>query len=259
MNHRIKALALGVALACMSAPAANASSVIGSIEPTQIANNVELVAQYVKQVEQAATQIKQYQAQLKALQQMDPNKLKSMLKGMGGATGEAELLRRLGITQQLDTELQDLSKNMQTIYREGKVAADVVALLNSRGSKVTGRDYIAMMKALAEQRQDTYGARMRAITKATEDARSDIQRVNNIAAAAGEITSDVQGLQAIVQTNGIMAQQLAGLQTTLAQTAAMNTDAAQALAAEADRKRIQEKQSEDWMRNNMLPAKGGSQ
>ena len=38
--------------------------IAGATEPTQIANNVELVLQYAKQVEQYATQLKQYQDQV---------------------------------------------------------------------------------------------------------------------------------------------------------------------------------------------------
>lgn len=45
-------------------PAIASGAVAGATEPTQIANNVELVLQYAKQVEQYATQLQQYRDQL---------------------------------------------------------------------------------------------------------------------------------------------------------------------------------------------------
>lgn len=55
---------------------ANASgAVAGATEPTQIMNNLQLVASYAEQAQQTATQIQQYQAMLRNLVQMTPSQL----------------------------------------------------------------------------------------------------------------------------------------------------------------------------------------
>ncbi len=67
-RHAIARAAAGFAgLAVAATPFRFASAtglIAGATEPTQIANNVELVLQYAKQVEQYATQLKQYQDQV---------------------------------------------------------------------------------------------------------------------------------------------------------------------------------------------------
>lgn len=50
--------------------AAQAGAVIGSTEPTQLLNNLQLAASYAEQAQQTATQINQYKAMLQNLQQI---------------------------------------------------------------------------------------------------------------------------------------------------------------------------------------------
>lgn len=63
----VAALSLLIGLA---SPAAFAGAVIGSTEPTQLLNNLQLAASYTEQAQQTATQINQYRAMLQNLQQI---------------------------------------------------------------------------------------------------------------------------------------------------------------------------------------------
>ena len=62
----IRALALAGVCAVGIAGRLNAGAVIGATEPTQILNNIQLVAQYGKQVQMVLQQAQMVQNQLKA-------------------------------------------------------------------------------------------------------------------------------------------------------------------------------------------------
>lgn len=53
----------------------HAGAIVGATEFTQIANNLQLVAQYAEEAQQTATQIQQYTTMLKNLKQMTPSHL----------------------------------------------------------------------------------------------------------------------------------------------------------------------------------------
>lgn len=234
MKLKLVSVVVASVLASASVPFAGASSVIGSTEPTQIANNVELVLSYAKQVEAVATQVKQYQAQLLSLRQMDPSKLAGMLKGVTGLDGVDDLMRSYNSAKEINTRLQSLSKSMETIYTEGKMTADVMANLHAKGIDLTGGQYAAAFKELAKQRQGDYDTRLKNFDAALDTAKSDIQRVNAIADTAPEIKTNVEGFGAIVQTNAIMSGQLAGLQQSLVNLGTMTTENAKIVAAQYD-------------------------
>lgn len=72
--------AAGLALAATPFHAMATGMIAGATEPTQIANNVELVMQYAKQIEQYATQLKQYQDQIQNTLNI-PNQIWSSIQG----------------------------------------------------------------------------------------------------------------------------------------------------------------------------------
>lgn len=232
---------------------ARASSIIGSIEPTQLANNIELIMAYVEQVQQTSNQIKQYQAQLKSLQQMDSRKLGDMLLGVGGELAGEDVMRRVEQVRELDGRLRSLSDNMTSIAREGRVAVDVVEELRSVGVQISGEDYLGAMRALANIKQDTYAERMKRLDGAMKDAQSDIQRVNQIAAMAPQIETHVEGFGALVQTNAIMSSQLAGLQQAVVASSQAQLEAAQTLTDDKAERDIKKLLSDEWQSQNMLP------
>lgn len=258
INKRISALAVALTLAVggplmMPQPAHAGAAVWGATEWTQIANNVQLVASYGKQVQQVITQIKQYEAQLKALRQLDPRKLEGMLKGMAGEMAGKEVLRQLKATEALDGTLQKLAKNIDTIHREGRTATEVYELLRSRGKNIKPGDYVGMIKALAEVRQDTYGERLKELNRAVEDAQSDIKRAEAIADLAPQIATDVEGFGALLQSNAVVVSQLGGLRQTLAAGQKMEIEAAAALAAQADRQKAADAHTKEWMERQFAP------
>lgn len=66
-------LAVGMASADMSAHASGA--VAGATEPTQILNNIQLIASYAEHAQQTVTQMNQYQTMLRNLMQMTPSQV----------------------------------------------------------------------------------------------------------------------------------------------------------------------------------------
>lgn len=250
----VKTIALALAIGVVANPApVAATSVIGSTEPTQIANNIELVAQYIKQIQQYQTQIQQYQAQLKSLRQLDASKLEAMLKGMGGSTNAQSLERTYRETVAMNGRLQSLASNMEKLYREGKVAVDVIGQLRAMGKNISGGDYIGMMKKLGELQQEEYGERIKTINRAAEDARSDIKRVQQIAEQSKDIQTHVEGLQGLMQTNAIMSGQLGGIQQALTHQAVMQTETAKLYAKEFNDKELKKKREERWAESSLAP------
>lgn len=74
-SHITAALA-AASFSLMLAGPANATGLIaGATEPTQILNNIQLVASYAEQAQQTVTQFNQYQTMLKNLMQMTPSQL----------------------------------------------------------------------------------------------------------------------------------------------------------------------------------------
>lgn len=72
--------AAGLALSVAPLPSFATGAIAGATEPTQIANNVELVMQYAKQMEQYATQLQQYRDQLQNTLNI-PNQIWSQIQG----------------------------------------------------------------------------------------------------------------------------------------------------------------------------------
>lgn len=70
-----KKIFFGIVVWAMFVAGANAGAVIGATEPTQILNNVQLVASYAQQAQQTVTQMNQYEAMLKNLMSLTPSAL----------------------------------------------------------------------------------------------------------------------------------------------------------------------------------------
>lgn len=252
----VLALSIATALLVSSPRPVHSSAVWGATEWTQIANNLELVFQYKEMVEQTITQVRQYEAQLKSLRQLDSGRLDGMLQGVGGVRAGEEVLRALNESTQVNERLRSLAGNMDVLAREGRNAVEVAQVLRERGYEVNPDDYIGMMRQLAEVEQDTYAERLEALDRAAADAQHDIERVNQIAALSPEIETHVEGFGALLQSNAVMAAQLSGLRQTMSSAAIANTEAAQALADEAARRKVSDMRRQDWIDNAMMPVTG---
>lgn len=248
----IKMKKLAVAVMIAAAVAAVPSTVSagamagGSSEVTQIMNNVQLVLSYAKQVNMVSQQVKTYQAQLKQLKQLDPKKASDLLKGVQGVAAGVDIVKRINAIDELDGTLQGLSDKMNSLGREGKIAASTIDMLAQKGHKLDLDDYLGMMKALSDTKQAAYGERLKMLNSVAKDAQSDIERVNKIAAANAGIESDVQGFQAMLQSNAVMVSQLASLRGQLASSEKMSIEQAQILSKEAAKSDAAEIQAKTW-------------
>lgn len=83
MRADIKKSLLAVALlgALVSGNTARAGAVAGATEPTQILNNIQLVASYAQQAQQTVTQINQYETMLRNLMNSTPSELLGQAAG----------------------------------------------------------------------------------------------------------------------------------------------------------------------------------
>lgn len=251
MNISIKPVFLAVALACCAGlpGTAAASSVIGATEPTQIANNVELIASYQKQIEQVVNQVRQYQAQLRAFQRLDPSKLKDMLRGVAGGDVIADLERNLRAASDTYNTLNSINTSMETLRKEGAASVDVIRRMRERGIEVSGSEYLAAFSHLADEKQGMYAQRKRAMQGAIEQVRSDARRIEAIQRTAPEIETHVQGFSALVQTNGIMSGQLAQVSQVLMQQASDNLEIQQAQIREMDRAEMERASHAEWKKS----------
>ena len=259
MNLKLKTTALAMAItigvgSALSPEPAEAGAIVGATEFTQIANNIELVMQYAKQVEGVSQQVKQYKKQVEALRKLDSGKLGNMLlAGARGARAGTEILGHIKAIDELDGVLSSVGKSIDKVADEGKIATDTMSILERAGYKISGGDYVGMMKALGQIKRDTYGKRVDALNKAATDASNDIERMNNIVALAPEIATNVEGLGALVQGNGIMVSQLAGLKQTMASSAAMNVETASLLAEQVNRSRTGDVKLKEWGQEWLAP------
>jgi P-type conjugative transfer protein TrbJ len=70
-----KVVVVGAVLAMTAALCWAGGAVAGATEPTQIMNNIQLMASYMEHTQQTVTQLNQYQAMLKNLERMTPSNL----------------------------------------------------------------------------------------------------------------------------------------------------------------------------------------
>lgn len=69
----VKSMILAISLAAAPPAAFAGGAVAGATEPTQIANNIQLLLSYMEQAQQTITQANQYASMLKNLQQLTPS------------------------------------------------------------------------------------------------------------------------------------------------------------------------------------------
>jgi len=189
--------------------------IAGATEPTQLMNNFQLLAAHMKQVQSMAKRVQQYANQgkrlanqVKMMQRLDPSKARDLLKGVGiGADMAGHLSQRYEAAEEIGKTLTSMSDGLSTLYREGRIAHDVIEDLRKAGHNISGGDYIAAMDVLAKQRADTYGIRIEQVKKASQTAIDDAARLKKLAELNPEIVSEMEGLQAIIKTN----ENLAGL------------------------------------------------
>lgn len=254
MNIKNSLIAASVAAAITLAVAApqrvEAGTVAGfggSTEITQILNNVQLVMGYQKQVEGVLNEVRQYQTMLQTMKGMDGDKLKGILKTKAGEIAGAEVLRQIKEAEEVNSRLTNINSNMDTVLREGQVAADVMGKLRAAGYEVKSGDYIAGMKALAKMRQGAYQDRIQRYESALDDSAKDIERVEAIAANSAGITTHVQGFQALSQSNAIMVSQLAGMRQLYASAGADASRVAQIAEAQNDDRERKKVVGEQWI------------
>lgn len=92
-----------------SVPAFAGGVVAGATEFTQIANNIQLVAQYMKQVQQYATQLQQYQAQLQ-------NLVQNPFGALGIDPGVSQLIGNIGTVMSATNAIGNTMKSIDSNF-----------------------------------------------------------------------------------------------------------------------------------------------
>jgi len=205
---RYSAIALAVALT-ISSPMTSASFFAGALEPTQILNMIELIGSHLKHIQSVKKQIEQYanqthrlKNQIKMMEQIDPGKASSLLKGVhAGADLHESLTRRFELADTIKSTLDSLQENLSDVQREGAVGYEVMKSLQDQGYPISGEQYIAAMQVLAKQRTETYGERMKRVQRASKVALDDAIRLKRIAELNPDIESEIEGIQALVKMN----------------------------------------------------------
>lgn len=257
MNAILKPIAISLLAVAISAsvpaPTHATGMVAGATEFTQISNNVQLVVSYAKQLQQYKTQLDTFKQQVFALRQMDPSKLKGMLKGALGLDGPAELEKAFRDADRITSTIQNITSDMDTIYREGAIAVATAKQLADKGIKITPGDYVSAFRGLGRLQQDTYGRRLTALNDAAKNAMSDIKRVEQIAASSEAIQTNVEGFQTIAQANAIMSNQLGTLTQVLTQQTTQDAEVAKRVAEEMTDKKIKRMQTDRYIVDMFAP------
>lgn len=100
---------------------AGAGAVVGATEFTQIANNIQLGAQYVEQVQQTIHQLNQYQAMLQNLRQLTPSALlneaaQKLWANQGMSQTFRDLQKIVVGGQQLSYSLSSVESSFKQLY-----------------------------------------------------------------------------------------------------------------------------------------------
>jgi len=118
---RVAMTVLCIALAGYGGAAGASGAIAGATEPTQILNNLQLVASYAEHAEQTVTQINQYQTMLRNLMQLTPsgalNQAAQKLWSDQNMASAFNSLRRIVIAgQSTSYTLANIDSNFRTMH-----------------------------------------------------------------------------------------------------------------------------------------------
>lgn len=206
MDHAKNIVAGCVVAAAVTVPApqARASAVAGALEPTQILNNIELVAQYLQQLEDYTAQINHYRDMLQnsrfQWQRLLPENVSNVVNGVAGIVrqGQSISYSMANVSVAMQTKFKDWTQFLAANYGRGTFLADykdwTKTTQDSIASALQGANI--QMNSFAEEDLIMRQLEERA---ATSEGRNDVMRV------AGQIASaqvnQLQKLRQLVSTN----------------------------------------------------------
>ena len=167
-------------------------AIAGATEPTQIANNVELVMQYAKQIEQYATQLKQYQDQIQNTLNI-PNQIWSAI--------ESDLKGIMSIVQQgeaLAFSMQNIGQQFQIKFPGFKKTEDFIK--DYKNWSQTLRDTIKGTLEAANLQSQQFASeegvirQLRSMSQSNQGRLQALQTGNQIAV---EVAAQMQKLRAL--------------------------------------------------------------
>lgn len=166
---------------------ARASAVIGATEPTQIMNNIQLVASYAKQLEQVQYAIQSVAALKQQLVQLNPSTLS-------------------GISQQSLNDLRslsDLGNSVQNAVASSRNSLEVLQRnqLNMDLTRLTPSEYLAQRAQIAQSSTSAEAAQYKSDQQTLQQLQDDSAEVDRAASAAGGVTSNIQGFQQMIASN----------------------------------------------------------
>ncbi|MEY2152279.1 hypothetical protein AB7849_15345 [Rhodanobacter sp. 115] len=235
----LAAAIITVAIALSAQPSAQATAVIGATEPTQILNNIELVAQYQNDVDRALTQVRQYTALAQQLKNM-PDSVKQQL---GYSAEQLKNFNDFNISDamQLQSALEQSRQATSVIKQADGDAYKTLGVLKAQGTNMTVEQYESGMAVLAQEHADTYGKELASYKQAISDQQQASEQIAQIDQNAPNITSEVGGLQSVIHTNAILSRQLATINTTLSKNAMVTAQSAQDAASKIADERLNKK------------------
>lgn len=204
----------------------SASAVIGATEPTQILNNIQLVASYGKQLEQIQYAIQSVTALKQQLVQLNPATL-------------------AGISQQTLDDLRSLStlgNDVQNAITSSRQSLEVLQRNQSNMdlSKLTPSQYLAQRSQIAQTSNSAEAAQYKSDQQTLQRLQSDSAELNRAASAAGGVTSNIQGFQQMIASNNRVQAQMISMNGAIARAnmvaaqRAQAQDAAKALDQQAN-------------------------
>lgn len=206
---------LVAALALHSVGARAGGAIAGATEPTQIANNIELMMSVAKQTQMVAeqiatrmTQIQQLQTMMRNLQQLPANLMQQAL---------APYESQLAAFGQLQGAVKDL----------GYAADNTRAMFESRGLdfRASGKDlrsYVQYEIALAQRKGGIYKQRLDQDIAAMDSMRQKSEQLRSVAARTAQITGNVEGLQHLSQLSAMSTGELMEIKAALLAQSADN-------------------------------------
>jgi len=241
MKMRILSAALKLCLMPFTQPADSAGVTVYASEITQMLNNIQLGAQYLKQVQMVLNEIKMLEQWAKSLKELDSSRVEAILRGQFGISSMDELNEIIRNSQSLANTLDELRGDVVTINYEQQIAASTMQRLRDRGYTVSADDYVGAIHALSREQVGGYADRYKRFSDSLQSAQHHISRASQLASEAPAIQGQVEGLAALNAGHAQMQVQLAELSGTLAATGQLSAmeasrDESQRLRDEAQNK-----------------------
>lgn len=165
--------------------------VAGATEPTQIANNIQLLLSYMEQAQQTITQANQYATMLRNLKQMTPSSALNV--------ASSQLWRNQDMNSNFKSLYQIVNGTQRIVYNSKNLDGQLKSMGPSYGDALSGVDLQKEYKKWSGMTTGIVQDALQATTIQAENLETEDQLVNELNNAAQSADGQMQALGAANQ------------------------------------------------------------